>query len=404
MTTTATWEVWGNFYGVPASNESIIAKYNGSTNRSFVLVKRTDESAGQLRIVTSSTGSNTRVSQVNGIINDFTQLVVTHDGATWAAYVDGYATEISGAAPYSTLYENNIPVEIGTYDSSNFAALKIGSAKTYNVALTADEVLQNYNAQKSKYGLTVRGEIDLFLASGQSNAVGTSGTPSAVIPDSTKAKLYGDAGVIDNIIDPVFLGLDSGDGSMWPNFAHKYIELTGRNVGLVGYAENGSAQASIADFGPGNWDATGALYDDAVLALNAAIAKFTSLGYTVNIRGLLWAQGEQDAEFIRTGGMVAQVYTDALTAMMVRFRAEYGATFPLHMVRTGVRTGVADTGSQAVRDAQDAYVAGDANSYMATTDTVNFPTWGWLVDTVHYNQTGQDYCGEKVAISAASLI
>jgi hypothetical protein len=33
------------------------------------------------------------------------------------------------------------------------APIKIGSTKIYNVALTADEVLTNYNTQKSLYGL-----------------------------------------------------------------------------------------------------------------------------------------------------------------------------------------------------------------------------------------------------------
>jgi len=65
----------------------------------------------------------------NGVLQDS----VAHDGA-WSAYVDD-------------LY-------IG-YDKTSdvYSDTKIGSPKIYNRALTADEVLQNYNAQKHQYGL-----------------------------------------------------------------------------------------------------------------------------------------------------------------------------------------------------------------------------------------------------------
>jgi len=65
----------------------------------------------------------------NGVLQDS----VAHDGA-WSAYVDD-------------LY-------IG-YDKTSLAYsdTKIGSPKIYNRALTADEVLQNFQSQKSSYGL-----------------------------------------------------------------------------------------------------------------------------------------------------------------------------------------------------------------------------------------------------------
>ena len=44
-------------------------------------------------------------------------------------------------------------VSYGAGGATDFADKKIGSTKIYNVALTADEVLTNYNTQKSLYGL-----------------------------------------------------------------------------------------------------------------------------------------------------------------------------------------------------------------------------------------------------------
>lgn len=334
----------------------------------------------------------------------------------------GIATLVNTAGTFSTtgitaptLYVNGVAGNTLTVGANHVAittdtaidstgintTVPSGTDLDYSEALSAEDVLKAYNGTKSKYD---RGEIDLFLAAGQSNAVGSSGSPSTITPNASKAFLYGKQGNIGNIVDPVYMGLRTGSGSMWPSFANKYIELTGRKVAVAGFAKGGTAQVAAADYGVGNWDAAGFMYGLSVDYFNDAIDRFEKLGYTVNVRGILWSQGEQDAEIIRTGGITAQNYTDALTAMMVRFRAEYGTGFEMHMVRAGVRTNVADTGGQAIRDAQDAYVAGDANSYMATTDTVNFPAWGWMADTVHYNQTGQDYCGEKVAESAAALI
>jgi hypothetical protein len=158
LTTTATWEVWGNFYGATTSNQFIISKQDGAASKqSFTLIRAASDPAGELRIVTSSTGTTVAVSQVTGLTDSINHVVVTHNGATWAAYVDGIATTITGTTPVSSLYVNDVPVSLGARPSNgvygNFAPFKIGSAKIYNVALTADEVLTNYNTQKSLYGL-----------------------------------------------------------------------------------------------------------------------------------------------------------------------------------------------------------------------------------------------------------
>ena len=158
MTTEATWEIWGNFYGATTSNQSIISKQDGGASKqSFTIFKDTANAASEVNLVTSSDGSTVKVSQVTGLTDSINHVVVTHNGATWAAYVDGIATTITGTTPVSSLYVNDISVSLGARPSNgvygNFAPFKIGSAKIYNVALTADEVLTNYNTQKSIYGL-----------------------------------------------------------------------------------------------------------------------------------------------------------------------------------------------------------------------------------------------------------
>jgi hypothetical protein len=82
-------------------------------------------------------------------INNFLYLVATYDGNTRKVGLNGvYLNSISGS------FTPRIPSST-TIASSSFERI-YGSftiLRAYNRALTADEVLQNYNATKSRYGL-----------------------------------------------------------------------------------------------------------------------------------------------------------------------------------------------------------------------------------------------------------
>ena len=154
LTTTATWELWGNFYGTSAT-AGIIGKNNsGASKRSFLIVKHSANAAGELRVITSDDGIDAQIGDISGLADKVNQLVVTLTGGVWAAYIDGVSATFATGTLHSSLAVNDVPVEIGTNTTSAVPySGKIGSAKIYNVALTADEVLTNYNTQKSKYGL-----------------------------------------------------------------------------------------------------------------------------------------------------------------------------------------------------------------------------------------------------------
>jgi hypothetical protein len=104
--------------------------------------------------VQTSTGA--RPYNVNGSIprNQWTHLVGTYNGSVSRAYINGvevWNSPLTGTIPSSTYY-------IGTYggtivdDTHNFNGF-ISVAKIYNRALTAEEVYQNYNASKRRFGL-----------------------------------------------------------------------------------------------------------------------------------------------------------------------------------------------------------------------------------------------------------
>jgi hypothetical protein len=104
--------------------------------------------------VQTSTGA--RPSNVNGSIprNQWTHLVGTYNGSVSRTYINGvevWNSPLTGTIPSATYY-------IGTYggtivdDTHNFNGY-ISVAKIYNRALTAEEVYQNYNASKRRFGL-----------------------------------------------------------------------------------------------------------------------------------------------------------------------------------------------------------------------------------------------------------
>lgn len=247
----------------------------------------------------------------------------------------------------------------------------------------------------------IRRVIDLFFVGGQSNAIGKGDSAESPTPDSTKAFLYESGGSITTITDPVE---DADTGSAWPQFASDYIRLSGRNVGITVYAVDGSAQVAAADSGVGNWDAAGALYAAAVTQYQAAIAAFEADGWIVNVKGILWLQGEQDAVKIGTATITAEDYKAALAAMLVRFRTTFGDDFPMYMVRTGTRTSSSDSYSRTIRQAQEEVSRADPRLIIATRETVDFPNTSQMEDTVHYNQSGLNLVGARLAQAATGNV
>ena len=76
---------------------------------------------------------------------------------TFEAYTS-MKTYVNGVFDNSSTYNLNPhpgdgSTDIASYDGGNFLRGSIGEFFCYNRPLTADEVLQNYNSTKGKYGL-----------------------------------------------------------------------------------------------------------------------------------------------------------------------------------------------------------------------------------------------------------
>jgi len=166
LTTEATWEVWPDFRST-GSERYILSKYDtGGNNRSWAI--------GVENSVAGSNTLNTSFGDpANGTFEARLDWAITEEVACYHIIYDGsligtarcklykngvlVALSASTANPPASLRQNNIPVLVGgIYIAgviSNIFDEQLGDIRIYSRALTADEVLKNYNARKSAYGL-----------------------------------------------------------------------------------------------------------------------------------------------------------------------------------------------------------------------------------------------------------
>ena len=105
---------------------------------------------GEIRVtVNNETGAIFNVAS-SVYCNKWSQITATRSGGTYKLYVDGVQVDIT-----RTGSTNDFSIRtIGwSYSSSYAFAGSISNTLIYDTALTAAQVLQNFNAQKSRFGL-----------------------------------------------------------------------------------------------------------------------------------------------------------------------------------------------------------------------------------------------------------
>jgi hypothetical protein len=87
--------------------------------------------------------------------NSIYNVVYHKSSSLWSVYVNGnIAVSKSLGLGNVSIYNPSASLEIGRAEGGYNTNCSIYSTQIYNRALTATEVLQNYNAQKSRFGLT----------------------------------------------------------------------------------------------------------------------------------------------------------------------------------------------------------------------------------------------------------
>jgi len=238
----------------------------------------------------------------------------------------------------------------------------------------------------------------LFLLAGQSNAVGQGDSVTSLkCQNNTAFEFDAVANEFIPLKDPAGkpwkLFQRAGTGSVAPPFAKRLNELTGKQIYLVTAARGGASccrKAEMSNYD--TWDTSGKLFDLAVEKTRMAEKKSD-----LPLCGIIWMQGERDANAILVGQMTGAEYEATLKGVILRFRKEFGKKLPFYIIQTAYQQDKAPTGCEAVRNAQAAVAKKMKGVYIAYGETDEFARRKWFKDIVHYNQEALNDIGTKTA-------
>lgn len=246
----------------------------------------------------------------------------------------------------------------------------------------------------------------LFLVAGQSNAVGQgTSSLSSVCAPGTAFEYNALTNAVQHLQDPMgqtATYLEAANtGSIGPSFAKTLNTLTSKPIYMISAARGGCSNCSKGELSPyGTWDDAGNLmiFDYAVNKVNKAI---NSTGLALS--GIIWLQGERDANAILSGNETEAEYQASLEKVIARFRTNFGPKLPFYIVLTGLQTDVATDGNLTVRKIQMQVAKKMQNVFVAFTSTNTYPVKGWMKDNVHYIQSGLNEIGDSVARLVATI-
>ena len=134
------------------NNQGFVATGNPAGSQAFNLVKYSGNYVGIMGYNNDyypSSGSS-GISIVDG---NWHYIGATFDGTNIRTYVDGILDNTSGTYTFTTTGQNNYIARSNHTGNENFLNGSVGLTQIYNRALSITEIVQNYNATKSRFGL-----------------------------------------------------------------------------------------------------------------------------------------------------------------------------------------------------------------------------------------------------------
>ena len=320
----------------------------------------------------------------------------------------------------------NPAVSVDVYDVTNDAVLGRtsdratgGKSPVGTSGTGATIVVRVTNTSGAAQDVTISGitgvvagtaAVDVFVAAGQSNALGRGRASRS--PDVPRGAAFEYKWTEDSIVpldDPV--GEDAPPeqqattGSLWPAFATEYYARTGRPAVYVAYSSGGSGQTPGSRMDPDRlWSRGGTLYDDARDELLAALDYLEDEGFDPTVRGCVWLQGEQDAHAIDRRIISKSEYADAFEDHIDRWQSDVQDDFRFFVLQIGHERRGDTSGYRAVRAVQSAVANRRAYVHMVSTIQTNFPAEGKMQDALHYTQEGYNEAGETAGKNTAAVL
>jgi hypothetical protein len=150
-------EMWVNQSTITGATRTLIAKTDGGNITDFGYGLRTISNGntymemGNGSLNVTSTSSNLSINTWYQVVGVWTNL----SSNSLAFYINGSLIG-STSHTFNSIKNTTNPLYIGSFNGGQFPQWldgSVGIVRVYNSALTASQVLGNYNASKSKYGL-----------------------------------------------------------------------------------------------------------------------------------------------------------------------------------------------------------------------------------------------------------
>jgi hypothetical protein len=150
-----TFSFWLRFNGSSTTTFLFLVFSTGFNGGRFITI--TNSNIGAFLFVTSSPSNSSTIDcSLSNITNVWTNIVVVWNGTNYIIFRDGLELSFTSRINLSSSATGlgNTPVRLGV-DSITTRGFpgRISTTLIYNRALSAAEVLQNYNATKSRFGL-----------------------------------------------------------------------------------------------------------------------------------------------------------------------------------------------------------------------------------------------------------
>lgn len=240
----------------------------------------------------------------------------------------------------------------------------------------------------------------MWLIAGQSNGSGMGDRRTSMKYRNPVCFDYVETGdSLRVLVDPVgengkYFG-KANSGSIGPSFAWNLNQMTGDSVIVVSAARGGSSCCTDGETIYGTWAEKGklTLFEAAIAKCRGAVS-LTGMDFN----GVIWLQGERDANAINDKRMDGREYEKGLKNLISRFRKELkNPNLPFYIVLTGQYVHRPQQGYHEVRSAQRRVAENVKNVHLVAIDPWLFPSMNMMTDDIHYSQYAYNLIGETIA-------
>ena len=135
--------------------QNVICKSSQAQNTGYIYPRTENGWASSIFYLSVTTGYGwSTLTATWPSLNAWHHTVATYDGATMCVYIDGKLSSTKAQTAPNGIATNTNNLTLGTQIGyGELYGGRIGLSRVYNRALTQSEVLQNYNATKTRFGL-----------------------------------------------------------------------------------------------------------------------------------------------------------------------------------------------------------------------------------------------------------